>query len=281
MSSIKPIYVDEPVNSNLTYFKQKNTLVVSEIFSTIQGEGPFAGRRCVFLRLAGCNFGGKGETGPGCEFCDTNFAIDDGEVMSFEKILKKIKRVYPGNPTTTFEKRLIVITGGEPFLQNNVSDFIKYTKTTVDWNDPKQFTFQIETNGTRIPPSLSLTGVYVVVSPKILRKPDGGLIYYGKLPDRVLERADCLKFVVSSDASTGYNHVPEYAKGFRKKGKPVYVSPMAVYKKEPPTGKPRSVWDRGIYDYEKCKANYNFAAKLAMEEGWIVSIQQHLFLAVA
>jgi len=51
--------LSKPIESDGLY------LEVQDIFSTIQGEGPFAGKPAVFLRLAGCNLR--------CFFCDTDF----------------------------------------------------------------------------------------------------------------------------------------------------------------------------------------------------------------
>ena len=41
------------------------SLQVNSIFYTIQGEGPFAGRPAIFIRLAGCNLQ--------CPGCDTEY----------------------------------------------------------------------------------------------------------------------------------------------------------------------------------------------------------------
>src|SRR3546814_20413583 len=55
---------------------------VKEIFLTLQGEGMQAGRRAVFLRLAGCNLWTgreKDRANADCTFCDTDFVGLDGE----------------------------------------------------------------------------------------------------------------------------------------------------------------------------------------------------------
>ncbi|HBN09800.1 MAG TPA: radical SAM protein [Cyanobacteria bacterium UBA8530] len=71
-------------------------LRIHEIFSSIQGEGLFLGAPSTFIRLTGCNLR--------CSWCDTKFAFEEGSEMSLEDI-----RV---------ENRHVVITGGEPLLQN-------------------------------------------------------------------------------------------------------------------------------------------------------------------
>lgn len=68
---------------------------IVEIFDSIQGEGPSAGTPATFIRLAGCNLK--------CEFCDTDHAWK--KQISIKYILDRV----PYN-------KLVVITGGEPFL---------------------------------------------------------------------------------------------------------------------------------------------------------------------
>jgi len=102
-------------------------LIVSEIFYSIQGEGPNAGKPAVFLRLAGCNLK--------CEWCDTKYAITSTRTSaitsySAEQILKKIKS-YPC--------KHLVITGGEPLLQQD--GLIELLKKL------KGYYVEIETNG--------------------------------------------------------------------------------------------------------------------------------------
>ncbi|WP_179953161.1 7-carboxy-7-deazaguanine synthase QueE [Desulfobotulus mexicanus] len=76
-------------------------LCVHELFHSIQGEGPFSGRPAVFLRLSGC-------VKPYCSFCDTSEALEKGKEFSEEKVLDEI---------LSYKTSLVVITGGEPFLQ--------------------------------------------------------------------------------------------------------------------------------------------------------------------
>ena len=58
-----------------------NTLAISEIFHSIQGEGSFAGWPCAFIRLAGC--------GHGCAGCDTAYAEEKGVELEREEILQR------------------------------------------------------------------------------------------------------------------------------------------------------------------------------------------------
>lgn len=76
-------------------------LAICEIFYSLQGEGPFMGRPAVFVRMSGC-------VKPYCEFCDTPEALGQGTPMALETILKQVR---------SYGCSLVVITGGEPFLQ--------------------------------------------------------------------------------------------------------------------------------------------------------------------
>ena len=80
-----------------------DTLVINEIFYSIQGESSFAGLPCVFVRLTGCNLR--------CTWCDTAYAFDDGQAMTLDAIIAKV---------CGFGAQLVEITGGEPLLQPNV-----------------------------------------------------------------------------------------------------------------------------------------------------------------
>lgn len=74
-------------------------------FFTIQGEGPDAGRRAIFVRLSKCNLR--------CWFCDTDF--EQQFVYSHKTSMEVIPKMAKDKACD-----LVVITGGEPLLQNIV-----------------------------------------------------------------------------------------------------------------------------------------------------------------
>jgi 7-carboxy-7-deazaguanine synthase len=123
----------------------QSKLKLSEIFCSVQGEGPHAGTSCVFLRLATCNLK--------CSWCDTKYTWDwenydfDKEVreISIEDILKRITD-YPNISH-------IVVTGGEPLLQQNrLIPLLKLIKDKKkEGNMSHCHHIEIETNGTVIP----------------------------------------------------------------------------------------------------------------------------------
>lgn len=90
-------------------YKETNeqVLYVNEIFYSIQGESTYQGLPCIFVRLAGCNLK--------CRWCDTTYAFYEGQKMTFEEIMDRIKK---------YNTNLVEITGGEPLLQKNVILFM-------------------------------------------------------------------------------------------------------------------------------------------------------------
>lgn len=90
-------------------YKETNeqVLYVNEIFYSIQGESTYQGLPCIFVRLAGCNLR--------CRWCDTTYAFYEGQKMTFEEIMDRIKK---------YNTNLVEITGGEPLLQKNVILFM-------------------------------------------------------------------------------------------------------------------------------------------------------------
>ncbi|MBM3861359.1 MAG: 7-carboxy-7-deazaguanine synthase QueE [Verrucomicrobia bacterium] len=78
------------------------TLIVNEIFHSIQGESTHAGLPCVFVRLTGCKLR--------CTWCDTDYAFSEGVAMNLDDIITEVR---------AYACPLVEITGGEPLLQPN------------------------------------------------------------------------------------------------------------------------------------------------------------------
>ena len=79
------------------------TLVINEIFHSLQGESSWAGLPCVFVRLTACNLR--------CSWCDATYSFREGTPMSLGDVIVKVLE---------FDCPLVEITGGEPLLQPNV-----------------------------------------------------------------------------------------------------------------------------------------------------------------
>ena len=76
------------------------TLLVNEIFYSIQGESIYSGRPCIFVRLTGCNLR--------CSYCDTRYAYEEGTQLEIRQILDRV---------SGYRCPLVEITGGEPLFQ--------------------------------------------------------------------------------------------------------------------------------------------------------------------
>ena len=61
------------------------TLVVNEVYVSLQGESTFAGLPCVFVRLTGCPLR--------CSYCDTGYAFTEGRRWLREEVAAEIERL--------------------------------------------------------------------------------------------------------------------------------------------------------------------------------------------
>lgn len=116
---------------------------VKEAFLTLQGEGVQAGSRAVFLRFAGCNlWSGREEDRRRavCQFCDTDFVgtdgIGGGKFADAAALSSHVAALWGKG----LERRLVVITGGEPMLQLD--------SALVDALHGQGFRIAVESNGT-------------------------------------------------------------------------------------------------------------------------------------
>lgn len=238
-------------------------LLVRSIFPTLQGEGPFAMYPAVFIRLAGCNRGAK----TACQWCDTDFLVSKSTLLLIPEILREVAKYRNAD---SLDKPLIVITGGEPLLHSRMDELV------VALHD-QGYTVQIETNGDLLRLTSAPRAV-VVVSPKVSAR----AARYTKPHKEMLERADYLKFVVDADPASAYHTLPEYAYEFadRKGSHHVFVSPINEYARPLEPGELATMWGT-MYDKEKCRVNHAYAAKLAMEKAFRLSLQTHLYVELA
>jgi 7-carboxy-7-deazaguanine synthase len=91
-----------------------DTLVVNEIYLSLQGESTFAGLPCVFVRLTACNLR--------CSYCDTAYAFTEGRKLAVSGVLAEVLRLAGPFRNSKLETRnskmpLVELTGGEPLLQ--------------------------------------------------------------------------------------------------------------------------------------------------------------------
>lgn len=82
---------------------KEDSLVIHEIYASIQGESTFAGLPCTFVRTTGCNLR--------CSWCDTTQAFYGGTRMTRAEVLER---------ALATGTELVELTGGEPLLQPGV-----------------------------------------------------------------------------------------------------------------------------------------------------------------
>ncbi len=130
---------------------EQDTFRISEIFRSIQGEGPSAGTPAHFIRLQGC--------GVGCTWCDTKYSWDasGGRAVPAESIWSEALQLG--------EAPLLVVTGGEPLEQPHLARLLRLGLER--W--PR---VEVETSGIA-PPPLSHPRLFYNVSPKLPRVTPG------------------------------------------------------------------------------------------------------------
>lgn len=86
-----------------------DSLVINEIYLSLQGESTFAGLPCVFVRLTACDLR--------CSYCDTAYAFKEGRKMPITDVLARVNALAA--PFKRPFLPLVELTGGEPLLQKN------------------------------------------------------------------------------------------------------------------------------------------------------------------
>ena len=89
-----------------------NSLIINEIFYSLQGETELVGFPTVFVRLTGCPLR--------CTYCDTEYAFTNGSKKTFVEIDKSILK---------YNCKRVTITGGEPLAQPSCITFLDQYST--------------------------------------------------------------------------------------------------------------------------------------------------------
>lgn len=231
-------------------------LEVSEIFHTLQGEGPFAGEPAVFVRLAGCNLQ--------CTFCDTDFEEVKDRITA-DEVVRRVRRVRLREGPCG----LVVITGGEPMRQN--------IAPLIERLCAGGFRVQIETAGTLWRPSLehvlekrSRSGTSpgnfgsIVCSPKTARLAPG----IGRF-------IHALKYICRAGEMCVRDGLP--VKNTQAKGRPE-VRPIRPYDIDGSCAvHPSQIFIQPCYTGDKVQDAKNLVAatQIALRKGYRLSVQLH------
>lgn len=172
---------------------------ISEIFSSIDGEGHHAGGLATFVRFCGCNLG--------CVYCDSAYACDlrNAEELTVDEVITEVKK--RGNKHVT-------LTGGEPLLQHDLLSLVD--RLVID-----RFSVNIETNGSLSISDLIGRACVITMDIKTPISRMQAFNFYENI--NKLRECDVLKFVTvpKTDADFIYNTLTQ-----NKPKCSIYLSPV-------------------------------------------------------
>lgn len=220
----------------------QSLLLQGKPFSTIQGEGPYAGYPATFVRLWGCHLA--------CFFCDTDFESDP-RALDIVLVVEQCQR--NGH-------ELVVLTGGEPLRQN-----IEPLAAALLL---KGFHVQIETAGTLWVPGLEqhkMDKLSIVVSPKTFH-----------VHEYIASLAASWKYIISErQVSASYDGLPiTNTQNVHGSARPLARPRQG--------SQPQNIFVQPMDEQneEQNKLNQERCIYLAKHFGYRVSLQQHKILNV-
>lgn len=164
----------------------KDTLRITEIFYSLQGEGKTVGLPTTFIRLTGCPLR--------CGYCDTEYAFHGGNIRSIDNILQEVKHLGA---------RYINVTGGEPLAQKCVQDLMRQLCDAG-------YLVSLETSG-----ALDVSAVDArVVKVLDVKTPGSGEVGKNKTSNYAyLTQQDQVKYVICDEADFAWSkaHLFEHA----------------------------------------------------------------------
>jgi 7-carboxy-7-deazaguanine synthase len=259
-------------------------IAINEVFSSIQGEGRFAGHPAIFVRMQGC--------GTECKFCDTKqswsrcettkrditnihtFCLDkkDNEwgMCGTDEVVDYVNDLrMQSNQIDSLRTDLVVITGGEPFDQPAaLLDLVKKLAGLPNSNVNKGM-INIETSGTICPNGNSViqeifnvakgslnnrTLIFLTLSPKG---------EYGEAYTRYIFEADQIKMLVG-DCSKETVLIPEAVLALYAQNRSERLCFQPIWTNDP----------------ERNKKAMLRCIDMANTYGGVVSLQIHKFMGV-
>jgi len=165
-----------------------DTLKITEMFLSLQGEGSHSGLPCYFIRTSGCDLR--------CSYCDTDYAFTEGRKLPVEEIIESIPD----------HVHLVQITGGEPMLQEKgVIQLINKI-----YADRKSCKILLETGGHRSLANIP-DQVHIVMDIKLPGSGEENKVLLSNL--NILKKTDEIKFVIQdrNDFLTAVNWIHEHS----------------------------------------------------------------------
>ncbi|UNA00840.1 organic radical activating enzyme [Edwardsiella phage vB_EpM_ZHS] len=230
-------------------------LAVEDIFYTIQGEGPQAGRPALFIRLAGCNLA--------CHFCDTQFEGRADMPETVPALMERIERDF-----SVKQRELVVITGGEPMRQDWSWLAEKLIRSGTKL-------IQVETAGTLwqegLEDFIADASMQLVCSPKT-----------PKVHPEVARWCGQWKYIIRGGEVDLVDGLPNRGTQVATAGKE-----SRIYRPWDHGGFPTTdygtIWLSPCDDYDETlnKVNLELARDLCLKHGYRLSLQMHKLIGVA
>jgi 7-carboxy-7-deazaguanine synthase len=179
-------------------------LYLIEIYKSVQGESSFAGRPCVFVRLAGCNLR--------CSWCDSEYTFKGGYKLTEDEVVAEVEKLAHHQS----RGRLVEFTGGEPMLQER--ELVPLMSRLL----ASGYELMIETSGERPLENVPVE-VHKIVDVKCPGSGEGGSFRMENLA--ALTARDEVKFVIRDRAD--YEFAREFVRqhGLERKVGSVLFSP--------------------------------------------------------
>ena len=195
-------------------------MILSELFYSIQGEGKYTGVPSIFLRSSQCNLRCNGTWK-----CDTWNLLGKGNEYSTTQIVNWMISSGIMGRIKDYSTH-IVLTGGEPFIEQQALDFVSLLKNI------ENCFVEVETNGTQMQEDLFQYVDHITCSPKMS---GNGMPYDSRIKKEVLMKiithpSYCFKFVISNDGD--FKECQHLIKELGIKKQFIYLMPAGATREE-------------------------------------------------